>query len=93
MEFMRTDFVIKVSGTSRASAVAGAIAAGAVNWALKGSILAVKYLNEEGISVAFVPAYTEVVFDGNPKTAIQLTIRRKEDFHKEVQGGTRSGDT
>ena len=108
MESMSTEYIIKVSGTSRAAAVAGAIAgivrdrgyaevraigAGAVNQALKGLVLAVQYLQGDGISVAFVPELIDVDIEGSIRTAIHLTIRRKDDFHKEVYAGTRSEDT
>ena len=62
--------VIKVSGTSRTSAVAGAIAgvfrdnkraevqaigAGAVNQAVKAMILAKGYLKEDGYNIYYTP--------------------------------------
>src|SRR5512138_3613568 len=68
--------LIKVAGTSRTSAVAGAIAgivreqhraevqaigAGAVNQAMKALILATGYLRQDGIHVRCVPEFAEVM--------------------------------
>ena len=81
--------VIKVSGTSRTSAVAGAIAgvfrehqraevqaigAGAVNQAVKALVLAKGYLSEDGYDVVFTPEFTDVEIDGKVRTAIKLTV-------------------
>ena len=81
--------LIKVAATSRTSAVAGAIAgvirerhrvevqaigAGAVNQALKAMILAIHYLREDGIYVAFVPEFADVIIEGNERTAIKFVI-------------------
>ncbi|MEJ2513321.1 MAG: stage V sporulation protein S [Anaerolineales bacterium] len=67
--------VIKVSGTSRTSAVAGAIAgvfrenkraeiqaigAGAVNQAVKALVLSRGYLAEDGFEVVFYAEFTDV---------------------------------
>ncbi len=81
--------VIKVSATSRTSAVAGAIAgvirehkraevqaigAGAVNQAIKALILAIGYLKNDGIDVVCVPQFVDVEIDGNSRTAIKLIV-------------------
>lgn len=81
--------LIKVSGTSRTSAVGGAIAgvirehkhaevqaigAGAVNQAVKALVLATGYLKEDGIHVAFIPSFADVTIEGNLRTAIKLVI-------------------
>ena len=81
--------LIKVSATSRTSAVAGAIAgivrehhraevqaigAGAVNQAMKALILATGYLRQDGIYVRCVPEFAEVTIDDNVRTAIKLVI-------------------
>jgi stage V sporulation protein S len=81
--------LIKVSSTSRTSAVAGAIAgivrehhraevqaigAGAVNQALKALILATGYLKADGIFVTFVPEFADVTIGDNVRTAIKLVI-------------------
>ena len=81
--------LIKVSGTSRTSAVAGAIAgivreqhraevqaigAGAVNQAVKALVLATGYLQLDGIQVRCVPEFTDVTIDENVRTAIKLVV-------------------
>ena len=81
--------IIKVSGTSRTSAVAGAIAgvmrehkraevqaigASAVNQAVKAMALARGYLAEDGIDVVYVPEFVDVDIEGKIRTAIKLTV-------------------
>jgi stage V sporulation protein S len=81
--------VIKVSATSRTSAVAGAIAgvvrehkraevqaigAGAVNQAVKALVLATGYLKNDGINVVCVPEFVDVDIEGNIRTAVKLVI-------------------
>src|SRR5689334_11957937 len=81
--------MIKVSATSRTSAVAGAIAgvvrehhraevqaigAGAVNQAVKALIVATGYLSLDGIYVRCVPEFADVTIDDNVRTAIKLVI-------------------
>ena len=81
--------IIKVSGTSRTSAVAGAIAgvfrenkhaeiqaigAGAVNQAVKAIVLAKGYLNEDGYDVVFFPEFVDVEIDEKIRTAVKMTV-------------------
>lgn len=81
--------IIKVSGTSRTSAVAGAIAgvfrenkraevqaigAIAVNQAIKALALAKSYLKEDGYEIVFVPEFVDVEIDGKIRTAIKFVI-------------------
>ena len=81
--------IIKVSGTSRTSAVAGAIAgvfrenkraevqaigAIAVNQAVKALALAKGYLKEDGYEVIFIPEFVDVDIDGKIRTAIRFTV-------------------
>jgi stage V sporulation protein S len=81
--------LIKVSGTSRTSAVAGAIAgvireqkhaevqaigAGAVNQAVKALVLATRYLKEDGINVVCIPEFADVTIEDRVRTAIKLVI-------------------
>ncbi len=81
--------IIKVSASSRTSAVAGAIAgvvrehrraeaqaigAGAVNQAIKAVAIARGYLLEDGIDVVCIPEFTTVDIEGKERTAIRLTI-------------------
>jgi stage V sporulation protein S len=81
--------LIKVSATSRTSAVAGAIAgivrehhraevqaigAGAVNQAIKALVLATGYLREDGIYITCIPEFADVTIDDKVRTAIKLVI-------------------
>jgi stage V sporulation protein S len=86
--------MIKVSATSRTSAVAGAIAgivrehhraeiqaigAGAVNQAVKALVVATGYLRLDGIHVNCVPEFAEVTIEDKVRTAIKLVV---EPEHK-----------
>jgi stage V sporulation protein S len=81
--------VIKVSGTSRTSAVAGAIAgvvrenkraevqaigASAVNQAVKALALAKGYLVNDGYNIVFIPEFVDVDIDGKVRTAIKFIV-------------------
>lgn len=81
--------MIKVSATSRTSAVAGAIAgvirehhhaevqaigAGAVNQAVKALVLATGYLRNDGINVSCVPEFADVTIEDKVRTAIKLVV-------------------
>jgi stage V sporulation protein S len=81
--------IIKVRGTSRTSAVAGAIAgvvrehrraevqaigASAVNQAVKALALAKSYLAQDGINVIFIPEFVDVEIDEKIRTAIKFTV-------------------
>lgn len=81
--------LIKVSATSRTSAVAGAIAgivrehrraeiqaigAGAINQAVKAMVLATGYLKNDGIFVSFVPEFADVTIEDNVRTAVKLVV-------------------
>ncbi|MCS7056863.1 MAG: stage V sporulation protein S [Thermoflexales bacterium] len=81
--------LIKVSATSRSTAVAGAIAgvvrehgraevqaigAGAVNQAVKAAAIARGYLLLDGIDVVLIPSFGEVEIDGAERTAVKFTI-------------------
>ena len=80
---------IKVSATSRTSAVAGAIAgvvrehhraevqaigAAAVNQAVKALVIATGYLKNDGINVSCVPEFADVTIEDKVRTAIKLVI-------------------
>jgi stage V sporulation protein S len=81
--------IIKVAGSSRTSAVAGAIAgvfrefhraevqaigAGAVNQAVKALVLATSYLDKDGFRIAFIPEFSDVEIDGKIRTAIKMVV-------------------
>jgi stage V sporulation protein S len=84
--------VIKVSGTSRTSAVAGAIAgvfrenkraevqaigAIAVNQAIKALALAKSYLKEDGYDIVFTHDFVDVEIDGKVRTAIKFVVEAR----------------
>jgi stage V sporulation protein S len=88
--------MIKVSATSRTSAVAGAIAgvvrehrraevqaigAGAVNQAVKALALATGYLRLDGIHVSCVPEFAEVTIEDKVRTAIKLVVEPEQSPH------------
>ena len=81
--------IIKVSATSRTSAVAGAIAgifrerkevnvqaigASAVNQSVKALALARDYLAEDGYDIVSIPKFVDVEIDGNVRTAIRINV-------------------
>lgn len=81
--------IIKVKGTSRTSAVAGAIAgvvrehqraevqaigASAVNQSVKAMALARSYLAQDGIDVVFIPEFVDVDIEGKIRTAIKFSV-------------------
>ncbi len=81
--------ILKVSSSSRTSAVAGAIAgvvrehhraevqaigAGAVNQAVKAIAIARGYLLEDGIDIVCIPEFTTVDISGKERTAIRLVV-------------------
>ena len=80
---------LKVSASSRPSAVAGAIAgivrergqaevqaigAGAINQAVKAVAIARGYLAPQGIDLICIPAFIDVVVDDAERTAIRLLV-------------------
>ena len=81
--------IIKVSGTSRTSAVAGAIAgvvreykraevqaigASAINQAVKAMALARTYLLNDGINIICIPEFVDVQIEDKVRTAIKFTV-------------------
>lgn len=81
--------IIKVSGTSRTSAVAGAIAgvvrenkraevqaigASAINQAVKAMALARGYLTNDGYDVIIIPEFVDVQIEDKVRTAIKFTV-------------------
>ncbi|MFN8483741.1 MAG: stage V sporulation protein S [Anaerolineae bacterium] len=81
--------IIKVSGNSRTTAVAGAIAgvvreqrraevqaigAGAVNQAIKAVAIARSYLSEDGIDAICVPSFADVQIGEQERTALRLVV-------------------
>lgn len=81
--------IIKVRGTSRTSAVAGAIAgvvrehhraevqaigASAVNQAVKALALSRSYLAQDGMDVTFISEFVDVEIEEKIRTAIRFTV-------------------
>jgi len=84
--------IIKVSGKSRTSAVAGAIAgvfreqhhvevqaigASAINQAVKALALSRNYLAEDGFNVVCMPEFVDVEIDEKVRTAIKFTVEER----------------
>lgn len=81
--------IIRVSGSSRTTAVAGAIAgvvrehqraevqaigASAVNQAVKATIYATNFLAEDGIEVVIIPKFVDVEIEDKVRTAIKFVV-------------------
>jgi len=81
--------IIKVAGTSRTSAVAGAIAgvvreykkaevqaigASAINQAVKAMALARSYLSNDGYNIIIIPEFVDVQIEDKIRTAIKFTV-------------------
>jgi stage V sporulation protein S len=84
--------IIKVSGKSRTSAVAGAIAgvfreqhrvevqaigASAINQAVKALALSRNYLAEDGYNVICMPEFVDVEIDQKVRTAIKFVVEER----------------
>ena len=80
---------LKVSSNSSPASVAGAIAgmikdganveiqsvgAGAVNQAVKAIAISRGFLSPIGIEIACIPAFADIVIDGEYRTAIRFTV-------------------
>ena len=85
--------LLKVSSRSNPNAVAGAFAgvvrehgrvevqvvgAGALNQAIKAVAIARSMLGTQGIDLVCVPAFAEIEIDGQPRTAMQLVVERRD---------------
>ena len=83
---------LKVSSSSNPNSVAGALAnvfrekgeveiqaigAGALNQAIKAIAIARGFVAPSGKNLVCVPAFTEVVIDGDERTAIKLIVQTK----------------
>ncbi|MCB0115661.1 MAG: stage V sporulation protein S [Caldilineaceae bacterium] len=88
---MTTD-IIRVAAQSRTSAVAGAIAgklreerqaivqaigAGAVNQAIKATVLARSFVADDGLEVFVIPDFADVDIEGAEKTALRFVIHTR----------------
>ena len=86
--------VIKVSGTSRTSAVAGAIAgvmrehkkadvqaigASAINQAVKALTVAKAFLVRDNMDIVFTTEFVDVDIEGKIRTAIKFTVTPRSE--------------
>lgn len=86
--------VIKVSSRSRSTSVAGAIAAvirehrlaevqaigaGAVNQAVKALAICRGYLEQDEIDIVCTPMFTEVIIDGQERTALRFRVEPRPE--------------
>jgi stage V sporulation protein S len=82
--------VLKVSGKSNPNSVAGALAgviresgmaemqavgAGAINQAVKAIAIARGFVAPTGIDLVCIPAFTDIIIDGEERTAIKLIVQ------------------
>lgn len=84
--------ILKVSSKSNPNSVAGALAnvfrergkveiqavgAGALNQAIKGVAIARGFVAPSGKDLICIPAFSDIIIDGEDKTAIKLIIEAK----------------
>ncbi len=84
--------ILKVSSNSTPNSVAGALAgvlkdtgaaeiqaigAGAINQAVKAVAIARGFVAPNGIDLICIPAFTDVLIDGEERTAIKLIIEQR----------------
>ena len=84
--------VLKVSAKSNPNSVAGALAgvlrerggaeiqaigAGAINQAVKAVAVARGFVAPSGVDLICIPAFTDIIIDGQPRTAIKLIVESK----------------
>lgn len=84
--------ILKVSAKSSPNSVAGALAgvirekgaaeiqtigAGALNQAIKAIAIARGFVAPSGIDLICIPAFTDIVIDGDERTAIKLMIQTR----------------
>ncbi|HHV59939.1 MAG TPA: stage V sporulation protein S [Clostridiaceae bacterium] len=85
--------MLKVSAKSNPNSIAGALAgvirekgvayvqaigAGALNQAIKAIAIVRGFLSPSGYDLVFIPAFTEVIIDGQEKTAIKLIVEPRD---------------
>ncbi len=84
--------VLRVSGQTKARALAGAIAgivreegrtelqaigAGAVNQAIKAAAIAREFLVLEGLDIVLIPTFTQVIIGDEEKSAIRFVVESR----------------
>ena len=64
-----------------------AIGASAVNQCVKAIAIARGYLEQDEIDLAVVPSFTEVIIDGNERTAVRIAVyKRPPELQVNVNG-------
>jgi stage V sporulation protein S len=91
-ELTTTDEILKVSATSRSTALAGAIAgvirdkhyvevqaigAGAVNQAVKAIAIARSYLEQDQLDILCAPVFIQIVVKGEERTAVRFAVESR----------------
>lgn len=84
--------VLKVASKSNPNSVAGALAgtlretgsaemhvigAGALNQAVKAIAIARGFVTPSGIDLVFIPAFKDIMIDGEERTAIKLSVESR----------------
>ncbi|MDY6794301.1 MAG: stage V sporulation protein S [Actinomycetota bacterium] len=84
--------ILKVSSKSNPNSVAGALAgvlrevgraeiqvigAGALNQAVKAIAIARGFVAPSGIDLVCIPAFTDIIIDGEERTAIKLSVESR----------------
>jgi stage V sporulation protein S len=84
--------ILKVSSKSNPNSVAGALAgvlrengtaeiqvigAGALNQAIKAIAIARGFVAPSGIDLVCIPAFTDIIIDGEERTAIRLSVESR----------------
>src|ERR1700682_4941703 len=72
--------ILKVSATSKPVAVAGAmqaIAAGAINQAVKAIAISRGYVAAGGIDLVCIPSFIDISIDGEERTGIRLLVESR----------------
>jgi stage V sporulation protein S len=84
--------VLKVSAKSNPNSVAGALAnvireqgsaeiqvigAGALNQAIKAIAITRGYVAPTGVNLVCIPAFTDIIIDGEERTAIKLIVEQR----------------
>jgi stage V sporulation protein S len=88
-EVARMEGILKVSARSNPNSVAGALAgvlrergcaemqaigAGALNQAVKAVAIARGFVAPSGVDLICIPAFTDIIIDGEERTAIKLIV-------------------
>jgi len=85
--------ILRISSKSNPNSIAGAIAgvvrengsaemqaigAGALNQAIKAVAIARGFVAPSGLELICIPAFTDVIIDGEERTAIKITVETRQ---------------